>query len=368
MSTTTLFNQRFPRAARIYHEGLDSGLHIGLQLFVSRAGEVLFDGAGGEARPGVAMTRDTIMLWLSSSKPITAILIGLLAEEGRVDLDQPVATYVPEFGQGGKENVTLRHVLTHSGGFRFPPRAFDEVSFDVVFQSVCEMPLEKDWVPGQRTGYHPMSGWLMLGEVIHRVTGQPCSAFARDRLFGPLGMEDAWLGMPTAQLHRYGDRFGQLQRMNPRDPQPYFYDTPAGCAVETPGGNAHGPMRALARFYQMLLNGGEGIVAPETVTAFVSRQRVGVQDETMRHKMDYGLGFILNGNRYGPQTLPYSYGLHASERIFGHGGMQSSVGFADPAHDLVVACVFNGTPGEPKHNRRVRRFMTALYEDLGLVE
>ena len=82
--------------------------------------------------------------------------------------------------------------------------------------------------------------------------------------------------------------------------------------------------------------------------------------------MDWGLGFILNSNRYGAETTPYGYGLHASEDAYGHGGRESSSAFADPTHDLVVIVIFNGMPGEPRHNQRVRDFNTAVYEDLGL--
>ena len=89
-------------------------------------------------------------------------------------------------------------------------------------------------------------------------------------------------------------------------------------------------------------------------------------DETFRHKVDWGLGFILDSNRYGAATLPYGFGLHASADTFGHGGQQSSADFADPGHGLAVAVIANGTPGEPRHNKRARELHTTIYEDLGL--
>jgi CubicO group peptidase (beta-lactamase class C family) len=82
--------------------------------------------------------------------------------------------------------------------------------------------------------------------------------------------------------------------------------------------------------------------------------------------MDWGLGFIPNNNQYGVDTIRYGYGPHASWRTFGHSGHQSSVAFMDVKNRLVVAIVFNGTPGEDEHDRRVRAVLTALYEDLGL--
>ena len=88
-------------------------------------------------------------------------------------------------------------------------------------------------------------------------------------------------------------------------------------------------------------------------------------DETFGQVMDWGLGFLLDNKRYGP-AIPYGYGRHASARTFGHSGKESSTGFADPDAGLVVTVVFNGMPGEPKHDRRLRHVTAAIYEDLGL--
>ena len=82
--------------------------------------------------------------------------------------------------------------------------------------------------------------------------------------------------------------------------------------------------------------------------------------------MDWGLGLIIDSKGYGIDTVPYGYGKYSSSRTFGHGGSQSSVGYADPDRKLVVAAVFNGMPGDRAHNIRMRAFLTALYEDLGL--
>ena len=113
---------------------------------------------------------------------------------------------------------------------------------------------------------------------------------------------------------------------------------------------------------------GVQILRPESVDLLTSRQRVGMFDQTFRHKIDWGLGFIVNSAKYGEQTVPYGFGRHASPRAFGHGGMQSSVGFGDPEFGLAGAVIFNGAPGEARHTKRIRLLMTALYEDLGLPE
>jgi CubicO group peptidase (beta-lactamase class C family) len=87
-------------------------------------------------------------------------------------------------------------------------------------------------------------------------------------------------------------------------------------------------------------------------------------DHSFKHIMDWGLGFIVNNNQYGIDTIRYGYGPRASWRTVGHGGHRSSVAFADPKHGLAVASVFNGTPSDDLHDQRVRAVLTALYEDL----
>src|SRR5438067_10154199 len=105
--------------------GIAAGLHLGAQLYVSRAGAPIADLAYGEARAGVKMSLDSINLWMSSCKPVAAIAIGTLWERRLLDLDDPVTKVIAEFGQNGKEPITLRHILTHTAGFRAPPRSQD---------------------------------------------------------------------------------------------------------------------------------------------------------------------------------------------------------------------------------------------------
>jgi CubicO group peptidase (beta-lactamase class C family) len=93
---------------------------------------------------------------------------------------------------------------------------------------------------------------------------------------------------------------------------------------------------------------------------------VGMFDETFKHTMDWCLGLVPNNAYHGRDTVRYGYGPHAGWRTVGHGGHQSSVAFADLGERLAAAVIFNGTPGEVAHDRRVRGVLAAVYEDLGL--
>src|SRR5687768_12680101 len=91
----------------VLEEGVRTGLHPGAQLYVSRKAEVIFDYAWGEARSGVKMQTDSIVQWFSAGKPLTAIVLAQLYERGIINLQAPVTSYLPEFGQAGKESVTI---------------------------------------------------------------------------------------------------------------------------------------------------------------------------------------------------------------------------------------------------------------------
>ena len=382
-------------------QGMADGLHIGAQLYVSLHGEVVADGALGEARDGVPMRPDTVMRWLSAGKPVAAVAISQLAERGFVEYDRAVAEYVPEFEQGGKGAVTLRHVLTHTGGFRTAESAASLPTWEERIAAVNAAPLEPGWVPGQKAGYHPASSWLILGEIVRRVSGAPYEDYVRKEVFEPQGMTGSWATASPELVERYGGRWGELYltENGQRTLHP-VHSTEASGYVCRPGSTLRGPASELGRFYEMLLNGGalslaeggvlrrpdvvpslskepaeaspgagtldgERVISAESAALITTLQRVGMFDETFKHVMDWGLGVIIDSKRYGP-GVPYGYGQHASPQTFGHGGSQSSVGFADPERRLVVAAIFNGLPGEARHDRRLKRVTAAIYEDLGL--
>ena len=382
MISTSTGLDRLPAARDRLTQGIDDGLHTGAQLYVSLRGAPVCDGVVGEAAPGVPVRPDTVFRWLSAGKPVAAVAVAQLAANGLVGYDRPVAEYVPEFEQHGKRAVTLRHVLTHTGGFRGAEPYATLPTWEERVAGICAAHIEERWVPGERAGYHPNSGWVMLGEVVRRVTGVPFDVFARNHVFLPLGMEDSWAVATPDLPQRYGSRWGELHLMEGGQNGVHpAYSTQASLNVLRPGSTLRGPARDLGLFYEALLTGmndfpvsealggpgraASGALSPASATEITSRQRTGMLDETFNHVMDWGLGVIIDSKQYGP-GVPYGFGQHASPRTFGHGGSQSSLGFADPEHGLVVAAIFNGLPGEARHDRRVKRVTAAIYEDLGL--
>jgi CubicO group peptidase (beta-lactamase class C family) len=367
--------ERLPRARRALEEGLDEGVHLGAQLCVWLAGETVADASLGENRPGEPLRPDHLMLWLSSTKPVAAVAVAQLWERGLLELDDPVARHLPEFAAHGKEGITLRHLLTHTAGIRMLDTGWPAASWDEIVARIAASKPEPRWVPGRKAGYHLASSWFILGEVVHRLSGRPFDRYVREEIFLPLGMADCWIGLPAERYRAYAqeDRIGLLYNTEGAPPRPHSWTSEPRLEGIHPGGNGYGPMRELVRFYRMLLGRGSSsdpdgrrVLSPQAVEALTARHRVGMVDQTFRHELDWGLGFILDSKRYGLETVPYGYGRLCSPRTFGHSGYRSSTAFADPEAGLAVALVMNGTPSEEAHERRIRAVLDAIYLDLGL--
>jgi CubicO group peptidase (beta-lactamase class C family) len=369
--------ERLPRTRQAIEAGIRERLHLGAQVYVSLHSKPQADGPVGENRPGEPLTADHLMLWLSSTKPVGAVAIAHLWEGGRLELDDPVARHIPEFGVHGKERITLRHLLTHTAGIRMLDVGWPKRSWEEIVAKICAMRPEPRWMPGEKAGYHTVSSWFILGEVIRRVDGRPFERYVREEIFMPLGMGDSWVGMPPERYPFYkGEgRLGAMWNTEGPELRDHGWDTEERCVRPNPGGNGYGPMRELGRFYEMLLArgtlNGRRVLSPQAVEALTARHRAGMVDATFKHILDWGLGFIINSVRYsaeqGAETVPYGYGHHASSRTFGHSGYRSSTGFADPERGLAVAVAFNGTPSNERHEQRVRSVLDAIYEDLGVL-
>lgn len=359
------------RTEALLREGIAQGLHLGAQLYVSLGGRTVAHLAVGQARQGQPMTLDHRLCWLSSGKPVTAAALMILVEAGRADLDEPVASFLPEFACHGKGTITLRHLLTHTGGLRNAEGASAAPSWGEIIQRICQARPEKDWIPGRRAGYHYTVSWFLLAEVIQRLSGQPFNRFVQDHLFTPLGHPDTGCQFTPAQVDSWGDRWAPMFLAGPDGFRPHpTLDSLTEATKCKPGSGFRGPVAALGHFYEMLLNEGrwaeQQILDPRSVSQITRRQRHGLFDETFKHPLDWGLGVIINDPHGLGESMPYGFGRHASPETFGHGGLQSSSGFADPQHRLVAAIIFNGQPGEAAHQARIRAVASALYEDLGL--
>ena len=177
------------------------GLHPSLALCIRRRGEVILDRSIGhasgnspqdaEGTPLVKATPGTLYNFFSGSKAVTAMLIHLLHEQERLHVDEPVATFIPEFAKKRKHNITIRDVLTHRAGIPAAPSEGIDLDLfgrpDEIVAAFCE--LEPSYRPGSVQAYHAVTGGFILGEIIRRVTGDNIREFLTQSIRKPLGMK-----------------------------------------------------------------------------------------------------------------------------------------------------------------------------------
>ncbi|MDF3128095.1 serine hydrolase [Kiritimatiellaeota bacterium B1221] len=351
--------------------GIREGEHFGAQISLSVKGEVLLDEARGFNAPFQPLQQEMLMLWLSACKPVTAVACGILMDRGDLDLDLPVAEWIPDFGSKKKGKITPRHLLTHTAGIRGATLGWTPKPCDEIIGMICYSKPEPHWEPGEQAGYHVDSAWYMLGALIREIDGRPFDQFVRDEVFLPLEMPSCYVGLEDEVYDELEDRIALV------------YDTSAGVPEELevlnrkesvtscrPGGNGRGPAREFLKFYQAMhrmVKGEDGILTSKTARDLTALHRVGMMDKTFRKTIDWGLGFMRQSDHYAPGETPYQFGSYASRDAFGHCGNQSTAAFCDPAHDLCVALLFNGLPGEEVHQARMRAALDALYGDLNFL-
>ncbi|MFG3640879.1 serine hydrolase domain-containing protein [Micromonospora sp. NPDC047762] len=354
-------DDRFGRVADVFRDNFTSRGEVGAAVTVYVRGRKVVDLYGGVAdtRTGRQWDAQTSVVVFSCTKGILAICAYLLAQQGRLDLDAPVTRYWPEFGQHGKADIPVRWLLTHQAGLPAVdrPLTLDEVlAWDPVIKAIeAQAPL---WEPGTAHGYHSMTyGWL-VGEVIHRITGQLPGAYFADTVAGPLGLR-TWLGLPAAESDTVA--WGVAP---PPDPDPFVdpvaergitmggafafpadadglvsFNDDAIRAAGVPGAGAVSTAEGLARLYAACvseLQGGPLLTAASVDDAVVVRsrgqQRHGPPDTGQR----WGTGFLLHS----PPARPL-----LGERSFGHDGAGGNLAFADAEHQVGFGYVVNQMRG-----------------------
>jgi len=188
------------KVVHLTEKGISDGAFPGGVLLVAVGGEVLLHRAFGRftyETDSASVRPDTIYDLASLTKVVATTSMAMaLYEDGKLDLDEKVRTYVPEFGGGPRELVTVRHLLAHSSGLPAWADIYRRARGKEEFlRCICEVPLEAP--PGERTVYSDL-GMILLGAVLERISGEPLDSFCRRRIFEPLGMDDTLFNPPPS--------------------------------------------------------------------------------------------------------------------------------------------------------------------------
>jgi len=347
-----------------------SGYYPAIMFCLRRNGKIIFNRAIGHSRGNGPTDSENVPLELakvttpgciySASKAITAIVIHKLAEQGKVDLLNPIAHYVPEFAVHGKDKISIFELLAHRGGV--PDIEIDDVNEklwdvvldgDVFLERICAT--KPSNTLGRDQAYHAITGGAILQAIIERVTGMTIREYWDQNFKQPMNFDCFDYGLPEgvpnniAQDYLTGmrsnyvmDKFiesaigGKLEELVGGmlgDPRVYENPIPAANMVAT--------AEELSRIFQMLLDKGEyqgeKILDPSTVTKMTYEVSPHRFDAKLILPLRYSPGFMLGGDPVG------LYGIK-TPNAFGHVGLINVFGWADPDRDISVGLITTGKP------------------------
>ena len=375
MNIDGLCDPRFAGVRDAFASSFAEGLEHGGGVSVVIEGRPVVDLWGGHAdaartRP---WRRDTLVNVWSSTKGVVALAIAMLVERGKLDYAAPVASYWPEFAEGGKERITLDQVMSHQSGLNglaVPMEEAGLLAWTPYVEALAAMsPL---WEPGSRCVYHALSYGHLAGEVIRRVDGRSIGRFIAEEIAGPLGA-DFHVGLPEREDFRAaemieGPKASEWVDFVRASAFPHACDNPlpralapndrAWRAAEVPGGNGQSTAHALARIYGMMAAGGtwQGrLLTGRAAIEEAVRPRFRGMDDSFALPAAFAAGYQIEDPVYAGRASPQS---------FGHTGWGGAIGFADPGAGLGFGYVTNRMLGFDDVDPRRKALIDAVYDAL----
>ena len=364
---------------------------VGASLCLRVDGQIKVDLWGGlsSVEQLTPWEKDTVSVVFSCTKAAVALCAHILIDRGELDPYGFVIDYWPEFGQKGKENITVAMMLNHSAGlpaFREPikPGGYYDWAY-MAHRLENETPF---WEPGTRNGYHMISfGWT-VGELVARVSGKTLGQFFKDEVADPLGL-DFWIGLPEEMQPRVspmilfspepGDPVSEFTRLLISDPASIQHLSIMNSGGHNPnsqeahkamigGGGGITNARHLSGMYAPLAVSGiysEGrLVSPDTIARMGQVSMATQRDATLLIPTRFTLGFMKSmDNRH--RQLGYMESLIMGEKAFGHGGAGGSLGFADPECKMAFGYTMNKMGNGLLLNERGQSLVDAAYRSLG---
>lgn len=367
----------FEPVREAFLENFRSRGEVGAACCVYLNGEPVVDLWGGfrDREGGDPWRHDTMTLVHSTTKGLAAMVMALAHSRGWLDYDERVCTYWPEFGQNGKEAITVRQLLAHQAGLF----AFDEPVDRAVVEDLDRLAevmarQRPAWPPGERQAYHAISLGFYEGELIRRVdpAHRSLGRVFEQEIAAPLGLDlhirvpesipdsriaplqvpPIWrrlTGLPVPFLLALVNRRSVLYRSLVANPGTGFYVDPERVVareLEVPSGGGVGSAHGIARAYGEFATGGTVIgLRSETISALRAPavpSRHGFYDECFRGPAQFSLGFMKSS-----EWFPFGH-----DGAFGAPGAGGSFGYADPALGIGYGYVTNrmglGFSGDPR--------------------
>lgn len=376
-------DSRFKPVRAVFEKNFEEEGEVGAALTIYLHGDKVIDLWGGLADKdsGLEWQEDTLCGYYSTGKPLIALSLLSLIDEGKMALDDHVADVWPEFGAAGKEKITYRQLLCHQAGLSSVRKRLPEGAMLNWELMVHELEAQKPWwEPGSRHVYHTNTYGYLVGEPIRRMTGLGPGDYLQQVISGPL-QEELYIGVPDEALSRVARLYMEgadsvpditmldqpmpdeerMLRHGVLNPSGFsglgVLNTRAWRQAQIPSTNGHGTARGIAHLYSILASGGNTEEISLISTALLS-EATALQSSgfcpALERDVDFGLGFQL--------TRP-ERPLGRNPGSFGHFGTGGSLGYADPIAGIGFGYVMNYI--KPKwQNSRNRALMEAVYDCL----
>lgn len=345
--------------------------------------------AGSGRGDGTPWRQDTMAPCYSATKGIVATALHMLATDGLIDYEAPVAQYWSEFACNGKEKITVRQLLSHQAGLHkiipLLDKLTDILDWDLMVSRLAQT--KPDFRAGTATAYHAATfGWL-VGELVRRVSGLTVPEFLQERMVGPLKLDGLYVGNAETKMQRMTDIVGmpELQRhgakpltneyrvplwVRSRDLTELYRrgltprqlgllcSHPAYWKACMPAINGVATARSLAKMYAALSLGGE-LDGVQLVSEEVVRQSAEVQTKRADKVVFYPLHWRLGYHRVDAFLMDVP-------EAFGHFALGGGGGWANPKLKLSFAFLHNAFPLSIVGQTRSVMMTAAVYESLGI--
>jgi CubicO group peptidase (beta-lactamase class C family) len=374
-------NELKRRIAPLFEENFRRFGELGAAVSVWQDGKPLVDLYGGfrDTRHEHPWTSDTIVLVWSATKGIDSACLLHVLQEHKIDINQRVTEFWPEFARAGKEEITLAQLLSHQGGLCALDRRVDVLDYGAVIRALeVQKPL---WPPGTAHGYHARTFGFLLDELVRRIAGKPLADYWREIFGEPINL-DLWIGLPEKENPRVATMHA-AKAGTPPEPKQFYADliTPGTLARKTftsPYGlhavNAMnnvsvraqsivsfggiGSASSLAKFYAILANGGvwedRRFFSKQTLRWMTTTLTDGI-DRVFQIPTAFSAGFMKEAENARRKIF------HGATSSFGHPGAGGSHAFADPANKIAFAYVMNQMEQSLLPNEKSLRLVDAIY-------
>jgi CubicO group peptidase (beta-lactamase class C family) len=375
-------DSRFQELAEIFFEQGGS-VPGGSSLAVFENGKPVVNLWQGETEGGKPWSAETVSVIFSCTKGLASILAHRLVQEGKLDLEQKVSYYWPEFAQGGKQDIPVKWLLQHKAGLSATRQdlTIDEITdgHTIEEELARQVPL---WEPGTAHGYHALTFGTLVGKLVHNITGKTLGNYFAELIAQPLSV-DAWIGLPKEQFKNVAPLVTDGKRTATiAEPESDSYwlakamtfggaldhkvesfetgfNNPKLLAAELPGAGGVSNAFALAKIYSAVATETDGVrlLNDDTLKAATVLQSTGpLQFESQTGPFPtWGNGFMLDVPGFKEMLSPSS---------FGHDGLGGQNAFGDFKHRIGFAYTTNYLQSGALEQARQQQLIRKLREIL----